>query len=230
MAITHITGNIFTSSAQTLVNTVNCVGVMGAGIALECRLRYPDMYAKYVKICEAGQLSPGKLWLYKSENRWVLNFPTKTDWKRPSQERYLHLGLQKFVKTYKAIGIESIAFPLLGADKGGLSRDRSISILEEHLANLKIPIEIYSYDPRAHDDLYEQFKTWVLSGGTHVLAADFKVRADILKKLVTALESPDTYQLNQLGRTRGVGIKTLEKVFHAARISMNRPTQVGLDL
>ena len=81
MSIKIISGNIFTSKCQTIVNTINCVGVMGAGIALECRLRYPEMYKKYVELCENREISIGILWLYKSEDRWILNFPTKKHWK-----------------------------------------------------------------------------------------------------------------------------------------------------
>ena len=66
MSITEINGNIFTTKSQTIVNTVNCVGIMGAGIALEFRLREPDMYRQYVQICKDGKLSPGTLWLYKA--------------------------------------------------------------------------------------------------------------------------------------------------------------------
>jgi len=230
MGISWISGNIFTSKAQTLVNTVNCVGVMGAGIALECRLRYPEMYEKYVEICRLGKLSPGQLWLFKASDRWVLNFPTKIDWKRPSQERYLHLGLEKFVETYESKGIESIAFPLLGADKGGLGKDKSTEILKQYLANLALPIEIYTYDPTAYDDLYGEFKNWVLGGGSQILATEFSIRKDILEKLETALRSPDIVQLNQLGRTKGIGAKTLEKIFKAARSSLQVPRQAGLEL
>lgn len=72
-----ITGNIFTTNCQTIVNTINCVGVMGAGIALECRLRYPDMHEKYIKLCMDNHIDIGLLWIYKSSDKWVLNFPTK---------------------------------------------------------------------------------------------------------------------------------------------------------
>ena len=66
-----IKGNIFTSTANVLVNTVNCVGVMGAGIALEFRLRYPNMFLEYVALCKSHQINIGSLWLYKSEKKWI---------------------------------------------------------------------------------------------------------------------------------------------------------------
>ena len=72
-----IEGNIFTTKCQVIVNTVNCVGVMGAGLALECRLRYPDMYSLYVDLCNVNKIDIGMLWLYSSTEPWILNFPTK---------------------------------------------------------------------------------------------------------------------------------------------------------
>ena len=105
MTIQIITGNIWNSKAQTIVNTVNCEGVMGAGIALECRLRFPEMFSKYKEICEKGLLEPGLLLLHKNDQRWILNFPTKTLWKLPSKEEYLHTGLIKFKNTFKEKGI-----------------------------------------------------------------------------------------------------------------------------
>ena len=144
MSLDIIKGNLFTSNCQTLVNTVNCVGVMGAGIALEFRLRYPQMYERYVEICNSNLLDIGKLWLYKSEHRWVLNFPTKKHWKRASKIEFLQLGLQKFVDTYEKKGITSIAFPLLGSLNGGIYENESLEIMTKYLYKCDdIKIEIY---------------------------------------------------------------------------------------
>ncbi len=101
MSIKIISGNIFTSQCQVIVNTVNCVGVMGAGIALECRLRYPEMYDKYIQYCLESKINIGNLWIYKTESRWILNFPTKKHWKNPSKIEYLHAGLDYISKTTK---------------------------------------------------------------------------------------------------------------------------------
>lgn len=94
--ITFHKGNIFNSQTQTIVNTVNCVGVMGKGIALVFKLRYPEMFDKYKVFCQSKMIGIGKLWLYKSEEstQWVLNFPTKFHWKYPSKIEYLEAGLQ----------------------------------------------------------------------------------------------------------------------------------------
>ncbi len=208
-----ITGNIFTSKCQTVVNTVNCVGVMGAGIALECRLRYPDMFSQYEKLCESGALDVGKLWLYKGTDRWILNFPTKKHWKYPSKEAYLRLGLEKFVQTYAEKRIESIAFPILGAQHGGLDQEQSLGLMQHYLKGCSIPIEIYRYDPEASDDLYERFKSVVQSTPVESLKQATGLRANSIQLIKDAVESPRVHQLNQLATFRGIGDKTLESVF-----------------
>lgn len=216
MPTTVIEGNIFTSKCQVLVNTVNCVGVMGAGIALECRLRYPEMFERYVQLCEAGKIDIGKLWIYKSD-RWILNFPTKKHWKFPSKIEYLEAGLEKFASTYRDKGIESIAFPLLGADKGGIPANESLAVMHRYLDDLNINIEIYKYDPSAADDLYAATKEWLLAKGVSEVARITGIRPQYVGKVLEAMERPDIIQLNQLARVKGIGIKTMESIFTASR-------------
>lgn len=212
-----VNGNIFTSKCQVLVNTVNCVGVMGAGIALECRLRYPEMHTKYIQFCNEKKIDIGKLWLYKSTERWVLNFPTKRHWKHPSKIEYLEAGLEKFLDTYDEKGITSIAFPLLGADKGGIPQDESLRVMESYLKQATIDIEIYRYSPTAADDFYEKTKEWLLSQDIQAISDMTKLRKDFVIKLIEAVKSEEIFQLNQLARVDGIGIKTLEKIFNLAR-------------
>ena len=221
MSVKVITGNIFTSSCHTIVNTVNCVGVMGAGIALECRFRYPEMHEKYINLCNDNKIETGLLWLYKSPKRWVLNFPTKKHWKYPSKKEYLHAGLEKFCDTYKEKGIESIAFPLLGADKGGIPKEDSLSIMRSYLDNIDIEVEIYRYDPKAKDDLFDKTKNFILSQDLLQISKETKLRKDYVEKVITGMKRPDIYQLNQLARIEGIGIKTLEKVFSFANSEKN---------
>ena len=135
--------DIFQSEAQTLVNTVNCIGVMGKGIAQRFKGEYPEMFEQYVEICKNGLLNVGKLWLYKTETKWILNFPTKTDWRYPSKIEYLEAGLEKFVSTYKSKGITSVAFPLLGASNGKIDPEISLNIMKKYLQECDIPVYIY---------------------------------------------------------------------------------------
>lgn len=142
--IKYVHGNIFDSAAQTIVNPVNCVGAMGAGLARQFRERYPDMYAKYREHCLSGQLEPGKLMLYKAADHWILNFPTKNDWRDGSDIKYIESGLAKFVATYAAKNITSIAFPRIGCGLGGLDWNVVNAIMNQYLQDL--PIEVYVYE------------------------------------------------------------------------------------
>ncbi len=143
MLIYHRT-SILESPAQTVVNTVNCVGVMGKGIAHAYKRRYPDMFKAYKGICEKRLLAPGKLWLWHAPDQWVLNFPTKEHWRNPSRLEWIELGLQKFIQEYARRGIVEISFPRLGCGNGGLEWDDVRPLMERCLS--KIPIHIYLHD------------------------------------------------------------------------------------
>ncbi|KUJ83437.1 Appr-1-p processing protein [Microbulbifer flavimaris] len=217
MAIKIIRGNIFNSRCAVLVNTVNCVGVMGAGIALECRLRYPQMFSRYEALCTAGQLQVGKLWLYRGPERWVLNFPTKQHWKQPSRLQYLRAGLDKFRDSWRERQIESIAFPLLGADRGGLSEQDSLAIMQEYLEPLPLPVEIYRYAADVPDDLYTETRDWLRRQEVATVARLSGLRPHYVERVLAAMESPHIVQLNQLAQVDGIGLKTLEAVFRLAQ-------------
>lgn len=107
-------GNIFESSCSTIVNIVNCVGVMGKGIALEFKKKYPEMFMEYVLKCDRGQVKPGVPYIYQDNKTSILNFPTKDHWRSPSRLAYVVDGLDWFVENYEKYGIKSIAFPPLG--------------------------------------------------------------------------------------------------------------------
>lgn len=135
--------SVFDLPAQTIVNTVNCVGVMGAGLAKACKIRYPDMFVDYQRICRAEKLVPGVLHLWKHGDPWVLNFPTKIEWKYPSRKAWIIQGLEKFVSMYEAAGITSINFPPLGCSNGGLDFEQTVKpIMLEYLEPLPITINL----------------------------------------------------------------------------------------
>lgn len=211
--ITVLTGNIFTTTCNTIVNTVNCVGVMGAGIAYECRLRYPEMYEKYKKICKENLLQIGTLWIYNTTNKSILNFPTKTDWKRPSKIEYLEKGLQKFVDTYKEKEITSIAFPLLGASHGGLTQEQSLSTMKKYLTQCDIEIEIWHFDPTATDDIFLNYKQHFLSKTDNELSKSTGISINIINKIKDALNEPTINSMSSLLNVKGIGDRTLEKSF-----------------
>ena len=114
-------GNLFDSHAQTMVNTVNTVGVMGKGIALEFRKRFPDMYEDYVRRCERGEVRLGSPYLYRRLlPPWVLNFPTKGHWRSIARLSDIVAGLEFVLAHYRDWGIESLAVPPLGCGEGQL--------------------------------------------------------------------------------------------------------------
>lgn len=141
--IEYIQGNIFDSPAQVIVNTVNTVGVMGKGLALSFKQRYPEMFKRYRTVCERKQLTVGKLMLFYEPDHWILLFPTKENWRNPSKMEYLEKGLIKFVNTYAEKNITSIAFPKLGCGNGELSWDEVKPLMEKYLKPL--PIDVYIY-------------------------------------------------------------------------------------
>ena len=233
---TIITGNIFASQCQTLVNTVNCDGVMGAGIALEFKLRLPEMFDRYAEHCRVGHIDIGKLWLYKPpadarEQRWALNFPTKRHWKYPSKVAYLEAGLDKFLATYREKGIQSIAFPILGATNGGIPEDESLAVMQLYLSQCAIPVEIYRYDPTATDDFYTEFRSRMLRHDERpddkTMAKAMGLRIDLFCKVCDTLEGPnDINSLSRLASVQGIGLKTLEKCF---RYVMDAPAPAAAD-
>ena len=146
--ILYVKGDIFQSPAQVLVNTVNTVGVMGKGIALDFKHLFPEMFELYRKLCEDGKLQIGVLWLYKTPNKWVLNFPTKRHWREPSRVEDIEAGLSKFAASYSQMGIHSIAFPPIGCGNGQLDFKTQVQpLMEKYLRNL--PIEVFIYPERA---------------------------------------------------------------------------------
>lgn len=138
-------GDLFESKCTTIVNTVNCVGVMGKGIALEFKKRYPDMFMDYVHKCNDEKVKPGSPYIYQNEDGTsILNFPTKDHWRSPSRLSYIIDGLDWVVENYEKYDIKSIAFPPLGCGNGGLSWNVVGPIMYQKLSKLHIPVEIYA--------------------------------------------------------------------------------------
>lgn len=140
-----LVGDMFESKAQTLVNTVNCVGVMGKGVALEFKKRFPTMYEDYVQRCHAKQVRLGEPYLFRQMfEPWVVNFPTKDHWRSVSRLTDIEEGLEYLGRCYRDWGIESLAVPALGCSNGGLEWRVVGPTLYRHLATLDIPVELYA--------------------------------------------------------------------------------------
>ena len=122
--VVEINGSIFNSKCIAIVNTVNCVGVMGKGLALAFKKIYYDNYLAYLDECKSKKLIPGKVFIYTNfryqNHRYIINFPTKNHWKNNSKLEYITEGLIDLVKKIKELDIKSIAIPKLGCSNGHL--------------------------------------------------------------------------------------------------------------
>jgi O-acetyl-ADP-ribose deacetylase (regulator of RNase III)/uncharacterized protein YwgA len=151
-------GDLFGSQAQTLVNTVNCVGVMGKGVAQEFKRRYPEMFADYVERCQRGQVRLGEPYLYRDlAGVCIVNFPTKDHWRSPSRLADIVHGLDYFIRHCGEWGINSVAFPPLGCGNGGLEWQEVGPLMYGKLRQLDIPIEVFAPYGTPKQQLTEEF-------------------------------------------------------------------------
>lgn len=182
--ITYVKGDLFSSPAQVLVNTVNTVGVMGKGVALQFKESYPEMFHYYQQACDEQKLKIGNLLLWKSDRKWILLFPTKQHWRNPSKLEYIEAGLQKFVQYYYRMGIESIAFPKLGCGNGKLNWKDVKAVMEKYLSDL--PIQIYIYVDKYIDSVAEHEQIDVMNKWLHstVTEIGFNMLKEDLQKQI----------------------------------------------
>ena len=151
-------GDLFASHAQVLVNTVNCVGVMGKGVALEFKKRFPSVFDDYAARCARKEVRLGEPYLFAgTDGRQVLNFPTKGHWRSPSRLADIETGLDHFVKHYAEWGVESIAFPPLGCGNGGLEWSNVGPLIYGKLHRLPIAVEVYAPYGTPKSELTEEF-------------------------------------------------------------------------
>lgn len=146
--IKYLTGNILESHAQALVNTVNTLGVMGKGIALQFKKAFPSNFKIYADACKKGEVVIGKMLVTKDMNlrageKIIVNFPTKKDWRKPSEYAFIEEGLDDLVSVIKENQITSIAIPPLGAGNGGLDWEKVKKLIEQKLSELNTEILVY---------------------------------------------------------------------------------------
>lgn len=143
----YVTGDLLKNKAEALVNTVNCEGYMGKGIAYQFKLQFPDNNKDYIKACKNGELQPGKLHFYKEHEKIIINFPTKNKWREKSKIEYIEKGLDELVKLIVNLNIKSIAIPPLGSGNGGLNWSDVKSVIEKKLYDISNVIDIYIFEP-----------------------------------------------------------------------------------
>ncbi len=159
--IETLNGDLLGADTQALVNTVNCVGVMGKGIALQFKRAFPPNTVAYEEACKAGELAPGRVLVVQIEDtardepRFIINFPTKDNWKGKSKIEWIRAGLQNLVEEVRARKIQSIAIPPLGCGNGGLKWDDVFPLIES--AFLELPdVHVLVFLPTGAPDAGEQ--------------------------------------------------------------------------
>lgn len=139
--------DLLRDDAEALVAPVNSVGVMGAGLALQFRKRFPYNYLAYKAECTKGRFHPGMVFIYHEDGRYIVNFPTKRHWKDKSQLADIESGLVALAVEIDALVISTIAIPMLGCGLGGLRWPDVCPLIERVLGPL--PVEIRLYGPHA---------------------------------------------------------------------------------
>ena len=215
--ITYVDGNLFKSPAHVLVNTVNTVGVMGKGVAKEFKRLFPDMFQKYRDLCEEKKFDIGNLFLYRTDNKWVLNFPTKKHWRSPSRPEYIDKGLQKLVSIYLDMGIYDLAMPLIGCGHGELDWPTQVKpIVEKYMKTLPVNVFVYVYAsgqaPVPEHRNVPEMETWLRSEPAHLPFAE--VWLDLLQVLEQQTEfrtlagKNNKFQAAAVEDPQGILIKT----------------------
>lgn len=148
--INYRTGDLFKDNAEAIVNTVNCVGIMGRGIALQFKNRYPENFIEYESKCKLGEMIPGRVFVFETNSfinpKYIVNFPTKRHWRGASRIEDIESGLVDLARVIRAYGIKSIAIPPLGSGLGGLDWNLVKSRIEAALLKME-DIEINVYEP-----------------------------------------------------------------------------------
>lgn len=194
MSVIFKRGDLFLDKSEALVNTVNCVGVMGKGVAYEFKHRWPDNYKAYKKVCDAKALKPGQMLIFELGNlfesstpKYIVNFPTKDHWRAKSKLEYITQGLDALVSDIKKYQIKSIALPPLGCGNGGLDWNVIRPIMLSTLSELE-DVDVVIYEPLVGCDEPEHV-------GTNLKMT--KGRAVFLKA-IAELEAPFDGALDRL--------------------------------
>lgn len=153
--IERICGNLLDADVEALVNTVNAVGVMSKGIALQFKKAFPENYKAYKKACDAGLVEPGRMFVFEvgalHHPRYILNFPTKRHWKGKSKIEDIKSGLDALVEEVKRLNINSLALPPLGCGNGGLDWSEVSQLIEQAFADLP-EVQVLMYEPAGAPD------------------------------------------------------------------------------
>ena len=154
--IEYKVGDVLSEKTEALVNTVNCVGVMGRGVALQFKKAFPENFKAYSKACKQGEVEPGRMFVHETERldwpRYIINFPTKRHWRGKSRISDVESGLAALVEEIQSRGIRSIALPPLGSGLGGLNWDEVRERIEAALGELSADVQVVVFEPSNSPD------------------------------------------------------------------------------
>lgn len=145
--IHFVTGDLFESGADCLMNTVNCEGFMGKGVAYQFKMRFPKNNESYAKACKTGELQIGKIHYFIEEGKTIINFPTKDRWRAKSKIEYVEAGMKAFVELLPHLHVKQIAIPPLGCGNGGLDWFDVKKKVIEALESVQDDYEFYIFEP-----------------------------------------------------------------------------------
>jgi len=221
-----MSGNIFASGSEVIVVTVNCVGVMGAGIALDAKHRWPDIADEYESACLNGRVSIGEIFWAKKKNQQVAFFPTKTHWKLPTEMAYIESGLNALRGEIVNRSISSLALPHLGCSNGGLCWSDVQPVIRAALSDLpKLKVELWEFNSDFVDDDFMRFKKTFLALDNTAAAKWLLCSNATAKRIRVALSRATITNFVQLSSSSGIGKKTIAKVYETALRSHHPPIQ-----
>jgi O-acetyl-ADP-ribose deacetylase (regulator of RNase III) len=188
-------GDILKADAEALVNTVNCVGVMGRGIALQFRKEYPANFEEYKAVCEQKKLQPGRMLIYELHRmmnpRYIINFPTKRHWKGKSRIEDIDAGLKALIEEVRTRDIRSIAIPPLGCGLGGLEWNDVRPRIEKTFRDLP-EVQVFLYEPAGAPDAAEMAREkktpQLTSGRAALLGLMQRYLVAVMDPFITLLE------------------------------------------
>lgn len=221
MGIIYLEGTVFNADVKcgnlAIVNTVNCLGVMGAGIALEYKLRYPEMFEDYRSKCQEKLITVGRVDYYKdSLNKiTIVNFPTKGHFRYPSRMEWIKAGLKDFVETYKKHNIEAVVFPKLGTLNGGLDWDAVKNEMEFYLGKLDIPVYIcLDTVPFAQGKEKEMVERYNEMTAEELQSAGIKLNRTQLEIINSEKKKGELRRFWEISRYEKIGEKAYSQIFN----------------
>jgi len=234
----ELSGNIFRSGCELLVVTVNCEGVMGAGIALDAKLRWPGVFQQYETECQSDSLRIGTNILIRENgndvSRNVICFPTKDRWRNPSKISYIQAGLEDLKTKVKEHHIRSIAMPHLGCSNGGLQWSEVKPHIKTTLGDLpSLRVELWNFVEERDDPDFAKLITLLRDSDKSAATQQLRLQPRQFNSLVSALRLEGVRGLSSLQRAPGVGEKTLAAVYRflfPTQSELRQPQQLGFDL